>query len=367
MENVIVINVGIKDYICYKKLESNDCNKKYINDKLEFLRNIVSQMKYSTGERLVECDIYVFESDEINAFASKIVGGYAIALSSGMFLGFDTELENYLRNEDIRKCFYGKKVNIRKHVKKIKDYILLYTVLHENYHILNGHCDTYYSQGKAIVECLAHGSSEKNRFNQILELDADFCAVRSLIYLIKESKFEAEDEKIEFIIMGFSLYYIFLKFAEIGYENMHVLYEDMSLYSHPPASIRIVYVFFVMAMYLGTNYSNEYDYYTELKRLSELCIYFDRIYYDSDTMDLTLIAFAYTQKGMNYLEGLHNEWNEVKKILEPNALINLRTNEPLDISKMYFLDDEGNFISEKVNSSIERWMRSRIGRAIARK
>ena len=354
MENEIIINVGIKDYKCYKKLEG----KEYINDKLLFLRNTLGQMKYSTGEKLVECDVYVFESNEINAFSSKIVGGYAIALSSGMFLGFNAELESYLKNEDIRRHFYGKKVNIKKHVEKIIDYILLYTVLHENYHILNGHCDTYYSKGKAMVECLVKGNSERNRFNQILELDADFCAIRSLMYLIKERKFEDEDEKIEFIIMGFSLYYIFLKFQEVCYENMHTLCEDMSLYSHPPASTRIVYVFTVMAMYLETNYSNKYDYFKELDSLSELCIYFDRIYYDSETMDLTLIAFAYTKKGLDYLEGLHNEWNEVKKLLEPNAYIKLRTNELLDISNMYFLDGERKFIPEKVNSNIEGLMRT---------
>lgn len=354
MENEIIINVGIKDYKCYKKLEG----KEYINDKLLFLRNTLGQMKYSTGEKLVECDVYVFESNEINAFSSKIVGGYAIALSSGMFLGFNAELESYLKNEDIRRYFYGKKVNIKKHVEKIIDYILLYTVLHENYHILNGHCDTYYSQGKAMVECLVKGNPEKNRFNQILELDADFCAVRSLTYLIKEHKFEAEDEKIEFIMMGFSLYYIFLKFQEMCYENIHTLCEEMSLYSHPPASTRIVYAFIAIAMYLGTNYSNKYDYFMELNILSELCIYFDRIYYDSETMDLTLIAFAYTKKGMDYLEGLHNEWNEVKKILELNAFIKLRTNELLDISNMYFLDGEGKFIPEKVSNNIEGLLRT---------
>lgn len=358
MENEILINVGIKDYKCYRKLESNNCNNEYINNKLIFLRDTLNQMKYSTGERLVEYDVYVFESDEINAVCSKIVGGYAIALSSGMFGEFHAELESYLRNADIRKYFYGKKVNIKKQVEKIVNYILLYTVLHENYHILNGHCDTCYSSGKAMAERSVRKNLQNNRFNQILELDADFCAVRSLIYLIKECKFEPEDEKIEFIIMGFSLYYIFLKFQETCYENIQTLGEDMSFYSHPPASTRIVYAFNAIAVYLGTNYSNKYDYISELKNLSELCIYFDRVYYDSETIELTLIAFAYTKKGMDYLEGLHNEWNEVRKKLEPNAFIKLRINESLDTSNLYFLDDGGKFISDRVNSNIEGLMQT---------
>lgn len=359
MENEIRINAGKKDYKCYKKLERNDCNAKYINDKLMFLRDTISQMQYSTGEKLVEYDVYVFESDEINAFCTKIVGGYIIALSSGMFVEFQTELEDYLKNEDIRKYFYGKKVNIKKQVEKIIDYILLYTVLHENYHILNGHCDTSYSKGKAMIECLVRGESEKNHFNQILELDADFCAVRSLLYLIKERNYEFEDEKIEFIIMGFSLYYIFLKFQEACYENIETICKDMSLYNHPPASTRIVYAFNVMAVYLETNYSDKYDYINELKNLSELCIYFDRVYYDSESIDLTLIAFAYTKRGMDYLEGLHNEWNNVRKKLLPNAFIQLRMNESLDTSNMYFLDDGGKFIPEKIYHNLEGLIRTK--------
>lgn len=38
MENQITINVGIKDYKCYKKLEGNGYDKEYINNKLFFLR-----------------------------------------------------------------------------------------------------------------------------------------------------------------------------------------------------------------------------------------------------------------------------------------------------------------------------------------
>lgn len=49
---------------------------------------------------------------------------------------------------------------------------------------------------------------------------------------------------------------------------------------------------------------------------TELCIYFDKVYYDSESIDLTLIVFAYTKRGMDYLEGLHNEWNKVRKKLE---------------------------------------------------
>lgn len=61
---------------------------------------------------------------------------------------------------------------------------------------------------------------------------------------------------------------------------------------------------------------------------------------------------------MDYLEGLHNEWNEVKILLEPNAFIKLRTNELVDISNMYFLDGEGKFVPEKVNNNIEGLLRT---------
>ncbi|MBQ8940885.1 MAG: hypothetical protein IJ062_03540 [Firmicutes bacterium] len=105
---------------------------------------------------------------------------------------------------------------------------------------------------------------------------------------------------------------------------------------------------------METNYSNEVDYIIEYNKIIELCIYFDRVYYDSETIDLTLIAFAFTKKGMNYLEQLHNEWNDVRELLEPNALIKLRTNEKLNTNKLYFLDNKGNFIPYKTNSTIKK-------------
>ncbi|MBQ8940886.1 MAG: hypothetical protein IJ062_03545 [Firmicutes bacterium] len=155
-----VNSVSINGYTCYKKLDNINNDNVYINNKLAFLSSTISQIHYSTGKNLVKCNIYAFESKEINAFAAKYLDGeYAIALSSELFLGLNIELESYLINKDIRKYFYGKKINIKKHIEKIIDYILLFVVLHENYHILNGHCDTYYSQGKSITEHLANGKA----------------------------------------------------------------------------------------------------------------------------------------------------------------------------------------------------------------
>ena len=60
----------------------------------------------------------------------------------------------------------------------------------------------------------------KNQILQILELDADYCAVRSLVYLLDE-KYHFEDwADREFLLAGFSLYYIFLIFQEKNYENI---------------------------------------------------------------------------------------------------------------------------------------------------
>lgn len=50
-------------------------------------------------------------------------------------------------------------------------------------------------------------------------MDADYCAVRSLIYLLIENT-DKENLDTETMLIGFSLYFILLKFQEESYENI---------------------------------------------------------------------------------------------------------------------------------------------------
>ena len=73
----------------------------------------------------------------------------------------------------------------------------------------------------------------------------------------------------------------------------------MNDFTHPPASVRIVHASSLLLRY-GTNlFSNKEKLLSVVYELVDLCIYFDRIYYDSDTVEMTLIAYGYTPKELN--------------------------------------------------------------------
>ena len=175
MDNKIVIRNGDVNYECYINAEQDIFeNPDEINTKLNWIREIVNEMYFSTGRPLVEYDICCYESKRINAFAAKRVNnGYVIAVSTELLTGMSDELEVYLRNPDLKKYFWGNKRNAKKHSEKVCEYILMYVVLHEYYHILNGHCDAPYAIGKFITEGATSRGRQNNRYGQILECDAD--------------------------------------------------------------------------------------------------------------------------------------------------------------------------------------------------
>lgn len=261
---------------------------------------------------------------------------YIIAISSYLLFDIKDEIISYMLNNDIRKYFYGRKQSAKKHAEKIHDYILLYIVLHENYHILNGHCDKFYSIYHASVQkrTLDYG---KNFSKQIIEMDADYCAVRSLIYLLDENV-NREELETEILLAGFSLYFTFLKFQEESYENITTI--DINQLDHPPASVRANYSFAVVMTYLRDILDKGQLLYL-MNQMIELCIYFDRVYYDSDTIEQALFAYAYTQDGQEYVKALFNGWKEVKEKLCDAAYISLRDDFTFEGENKHFLNSEG--------------------------
>lgn len=341
MGNKIIVNDENNNYECYVITEQDVFQEaNIINQKLNWVRSILREMHFSTGKNPVEYHICCYESKEINAFSAKITSSkYVIALSTELLIGMDAELNEYFMYLDLRRYFWGSKKNAKKHVQKVCEYILLYVVLHEYYHILNGHCDSAYAKRKIMAERVISKGGENNKYRQILECDADYCAVRSCMYIIEEQYESLDDRIAEIRILGFAIYYIFLKFQELGYENMHYM-QDLYAGDHPPASIRFVYAFVVIVRSIFVQIEG-ISAIREICAIVEVGIYFDRVYFDAKTFDLSLSALAYTERGMKHLEELHMGWNQVREELESVSYISLKVNEPVDFKKYVWVTDDG--------------------------
>lgn len=342
--NKIIVNDEKNNYECYETAEQDVFQESnIINQKLDWSRKILSDMHFSTGKNPVEYKVCCYESKEINAFSAKITSNsYMIALSTELLIGMVAELEAYFMHLDLRRYFWGQKKTAKKHVQKVYEYILLYVVLHEYYHILNGHCDSAYAKRKIMAERAISKERKNNRYKQILECDADYCAVRSCMYIIDEKYGRTDDRIFEIRILGFSIYYIFLKFQELGHENMHYMH-DLYVSDHPPASIRFIYAFMSMTHIILAQIEEE-SAIKELNIIAEVGVYFDRMYFDADTFDLSLSALAYTERGMKHLEELHMGWNQLRNELESVAYVSLKTNDPVDFTEYVWVDKDGNMI-----------------------
>ena len=78
----------------------------------------------------------------------------------------------------------------------------------------------------------------------------------------------------EFLLAGFSLYYIFLIFQEKNYENIQSIGDYLNDFTHPPASVRIVHASSLLLRY-GTNlFSNKEKLLSVVYELVDLCILF---------------------------------------------------------------------------------------------
>ena len=116
---------------------------------------------------------------------------------------------------------------------------------------------------------------------------------------------------------------------------------------HPPASIRFVYAYIVIAHEI-LKYLYKRNAIKEICMMTEVGIYFDRVYYDAETFDLSLAALAYTERGTKHLQELHDGWNELRGDLQNVAYISLKNNEPVDFEKHVWVDNDGNIMYSKL-------------------
>lgn len=351
VEKEISIYYKDKELIAARKPNEAFRKYEYINSKLDMLRKLIRNMPFSKGINLVDVELYVFNSNEINALAKREQNGYAIAFSSAIFENIPEDLEYYFLHRDVRKFFYGGKKNVSFHVEKVMNYMLIFLCLHEYYHILNGHCDLSISFGHRI-ETVASSDEGENQINQILEYDADFCAVRSSVYFLLEKAECREDRIMNGTFLGFSMYYLFLRFEEQGYENLKLCINNLWKSDHPFASIRTVYTLMVITNYYAKHGVCDNELMDVIISITDVCIYFDKIYYDSDTLEKSLIALGYTEEGLKHIEDLDNGWAGVRNSLREYAYIELRETNYLKIRDNAWISKDGQFIKREMNPKL---------------
>ena len=341
----VIDSIGRRKLECYYEADEREEDAYEVNCRLERMRGFLENLLFTVGKNPAKCKIYFYKDDRINAFSYKLDReNYIIALSTQLIIGEETELVEYFYNSDLKKYFWSGKKPSKYYAKKVHSYMLMFIVLHEYYHILNGHKDIAYAKNVKMKPNELNEEQEKNRISQIMECNADFCAIRLCVYTIFE-KNNLEDRDIELRYLGFALYYTFLIFQADAYEEFDNLV-DLFSRDHPPASIRFVYALCVMTLYIGVEMDEKYK--EVLRQIADMGIYFDRIYYMSNKLSESLSALGYSKKGMKHLNILHEGWNELREKLDSVAYIYLRKNEPIDFTELAWVDRFGDFKIDKL-------------------
>lgn len=302
-----------------------------------------------------EYELYVYESEAINAFSVKSGSGYVIAFSTAMFVKFYTTVKNLFTVRKICDWFGTTPEESAVCVNAVYDYMLWFIAYHEFFHMCNGHCDYFDARGMLSAETVRERDEEKNILMQIMEGDADYSAACSCVKFIfvqalNAGAYDSEREaafrddiltraKTEIIFLGYAIYQVFLLFSDGERGKTPELINNLLKYDHPYASIRLVYSSCAMTYQMGDFLSQE-EITKLLHSLYEICIAYDRIYYAMEDFANSLLSLAFTERGVQHIMFIHNEWNRIYNELIPYAYLTPGKKEEL-AAAYYWVNEDG--------------------------
>lgn len=329
-----------------------------INKSVERMRHLLEATYPRAELGDIEYELYVYESEEVNAFSTKTEEGYVIAFSTAVFIKFYKVVKNMFFVEEIRKWFEVSPTQTEYCINAIYDYMNWFIAFHELFHIINGHCKWLSVMGIFHAEKLTKNERRDNLQIQIVESDADYCAIQAcvnliFIQIINEGAFDEKTDSVrrydlieaakqEILFMEFAVYQIFLLFSQE--EKAIGNTEDLLKYDHPYASIRMAYSFSVMIYQLSSFLPMD-----EVKELvykiAGICIAYDRIYYAEEAFERSLVSLAFTERGVQHVMRLHNGWNHIVDQLNKYSYIKQKEKE--EISELqYWVKEDGTMMWE---------------------
>lgn len=327
-------------------------NNYYKDKKSAFLttngieEKILKNTNREVGKYHPYVNVFCADKNDLNAFAGKIDDDYYIGILKGVFLNLRNHIKEYVEDEnfenipEIGKCFPNAIVNV------LTEHCLDFFTFHEFFHIMNGHCDLIKDMGiselcEENVECDAKGMDL-----QTMELDADCCAISSIVneyfrmqYMVIDSMEGMSgrpniDSTVQFLSGLLIAVYVlnsWLNTLRITAQNITEDYlENMT---HPLPGMRTFYTWMtVNTVVRGSGiYSEE-----ELERIA------DRSYKSVFAFieEFSYIAYPgfmkaiFNDVGLKHLQKIHNNWKNVRELLTVHYC-DLAPYEDVDIESIF--------------------------------
>lgn len=338
-----------KDYKLYDLADENVTCSDIINDGLNLARKILSLPTLAEFIDQIPFDgVYAYDSSNINAFSIREGGTYLIGFSFAYFVNIRRWLNLWMKAPTIDEIFtFNDKKSKDIFFDNVHYFIIMFTVTHELYHILDGHCDIPQNRNHFMLEYNSNTQNSMDTlFSQCLEYDADYSSCIFCASAIMQVKHTSIFEKLDLIReLGFGLYNLFLLFCADDKQTSFefVVNSDFSADDHPHPSLRIRYsLSLIMSIVLNHITLNQCT--SAFKLFVNEFISYDRILMQHGSLKDCLFSVGFTKKGTQHLLLLNNSWSSVKKNLEPFTHIPL--NDRLILEKAsYWIDEKGDFIT----------------------
>lgn len=328
------------EYTCYYYVDESIEGFEIVNQGIDTIREFLNEVDERTQIKDIPYRVVAYECDEINGFSIKQGGEYIMGISVKTFDELYKWFNMWFSCEKTYSVFGLDKQEKETYVQKAYEYSLRFLIAHEYYHVKNGHCDLPENEERFIFERSQEIEKENALFRQVLEYDADCCAMACCINHILYKHKINDELKNEMQIQLLSVYSIFKIFSEYEkYDFENFIEDDLLKYDHANAGLRFVVTEYVMS----TIFNNIFD----DKIVSDLCddpvrnmIVFENEMLRIHNVKETLFGIAFTEKGDKHIVNLHNYWEHVSKKLEPYAHCGLAKFEPLSGGNVFINEKE---------------------------
>lgn len=274
-------------------------------------------------------NVYCTGSLKSNAIAAKIDDEYYIGILKGLLVFFKERISDFVEDESFSNILEIGMVIPWRMKEILYQRCLEFLSFHEFFHITNGHCDLMKKLDiNELCEANSKDDVQMSLLNQTLEYDADCCAIASLIneelrmYIMIQQNLNMSnsDNWIDSIVKHISgtligLYILYNLLHESSYKN--VIMDEISLKKkgHPVPGLRIFYIMinsFDVVRKSNFFTSEELDIIIErtLKSWGSFIKEFDTV------INPEFIKIIKTEIGMNHLQQIHNNWKDVREMID---------------------------------------------------
>ena len=314
-----------KEYELQQYVSSNVVGAEIINEGLNIARRVLETepfREYLNTSGIFFDGIFTYESDSINAIAHKEGGTCIVAISNGLFVRLYKWFQMWKRHPKIKDIFRLKtEEQTNLFFENSYLFAIFFVTAHELYHLLNGHCCVNRTR-TSMSEKKVNEEKSQNLFYQVLEMDADICAVFYCTNMVWTLNIPLVQKLSTTHCLLFALYNVFIMFNEKDFDAL--MSEDFADYDHPHPSIRLAYCFASIAAQAAGYVDMKILKYDLYLATSE-CMEFDRVLLEHHKLKECLSTLAYTEAGANHINAISKKWRKVEKMLRKHAYIELIT------------------------------------------